>query len=259
MCLILFSYNSHPNYRLVVAANRDEFYERPSVPLHFWEDHPEVLAGRDLKSLGTWMGVTRSGRVAAITNYREPGVQIPDAPSRGHLISEFLIGNASVAAYLDRVKEAAWLYNGFNLLVGGTNELVYFSNRGNDVIHIESGIYGLSNHLLDTQWPKVKNGKKRLAQILEHHDTVPAKHLMNLLQNQDTAPDHQLPDTGAGTHWERTLSPIFITSPNYGTRCSTILTIDRSNLVKVIEHTWQQSQLKPVLQQKHEFDFMIEP
>ena len=258
MCLILFSYEQHPRYRLVLAANRDEFYDRPTAPLRFWEDHPDLLAGRDLKSLGTWMGTTRSGKIAAITNYREPGIQNPQAPSRGQLISGFLINDETPAAYLERVKKDGESYNGFNLLVGDTQDLYYYSNRGGEIIRLESNIFGLSNRLLDTQWPKVNNGKKRLKQLLDHHHDILPEQLLPLLQNQDRPPDDQLPNTGVSKALERTLSPIYIASPGYGTRCSTILTIDRSNHLHVTELTWQRDQTKPVLQEKHAFGFKID-
>jgi uncharacterized protein with NRDE domain len=259
MCLILFSYKHHPKYRLVLAANRDEFYDRPAAPMQFWEDHPNVLAGRDLKSMGTWMGITKSGRMAALTNYRDPATINQKAPSRGHLISQFLIGEASPTKYLEALKKDAGKYNGFNLLVGDTRDLAYYSNRQDKVMHLESNTFGLSNRFLDTQWPKVRTGKQQLAQLLDHYNEIPPKRLLNLLQNQAIAPDHQLPETGIGRRWERTLSPIFITSPTYGTRCSTILTIDRNNRVSISEHTWQQGRSRPVLQQEHVFDFVIAP
>lgn len=257
MCLILFSYNNHPQYRLVLAANRDEYYDRPAAPMQFWEDHPNVLGGRDLKSMGTWMGITRSGRIAAITNYRDPATINPTAPSRGDLISQFLIGDASPAAYLGTIQRDAQKYNGFNLLVGDTRDLAYYSNRGNNVIHLESNIFGLSNRHLDTPWPKVTHGKKLLNRILNQGKEIPPQPLLDLLQSQETAPDHQLPDTGIGKTWEKTLSPIFIASPNYGTRCSTIVTIDQSNHVRISEHTWHPGRSKPVLQVERVFNFVI--
>lgn len=257
MCLILFSYNYHPRYRLVLAANRDEFYDRPAAPMQFWEDHPNVLGGRDLKSMGTWMGITRSGRIAAITNYRDPATIKPQAPSRGHLISQFLIGDASPADYLNAIQKEAQQYNGFNLLVGDTRDLAYYSNRGNDRVHLQSNIFGLSNRHLDTPWPKVTHGKKDLTRLIDRHNDIPPESLLEILQRQEIPPDHQLPDTGIGTAWERTLSPIFIASPNYGTRCSTVLTIDQSNRVRISEHTWQPGKPKPVLQVERKFEFVI--
>ena len=193
-------------------------------------------------------------------HYQLPRTGNTKAPGTvpGELISGFLIGSETPALYLERIKRNAGRYNGFNLLVGDTQDLFYYSNRGNEIVRLESNIYGLSNRLLDTQWPKVKSGKKGLNALLDnyHHD-IPPEQLLKLLQNQDIAPDDQLPNTGVSKEWEQTLSPIFIASPDYGTRCSTILTIDRSNHVKIIEHTWQQGQPEPVLQENHAFDFVI--
>jgi uncharacterized protein with NRDE domain len=259
MCLILFAHDHHPDYRLILAANRDEFYDRPAAPLVFWEDHPHVLAGRDLKSMGTWMGVSRSGRFAAITNYREPGRQILDAPSRGHLISDYLIGHTPPIDYLEDLKQKAGQYNGFNLLVGDTRSLYYYSNRSDGVIRLEPGIYGLSNRLLDTRWPKVHQGKERLSTLIGHDTELPLEGILDLLQTQKRPPDHQLPDTGVGIEWERTLSPMFITSPNYGTRCSTLLAVNRSDHVQMTEVTWRPAKTKPTLEGKAVFEFTIIP
>lgn len=259
MCLILFAHDHHPDYRLILAANRDEFYDRPAVPLVFWEDHPHVLAGRDLKSMGTWMGINRWGRFAAITNYREPGRQILDAPSRGHLISDYLIGRTPPADYLEDLKRKADQYNGFNLLVGDTRSLYYFSNRNDGVMQLESGIYGLSNRLLDTRWPKVHQGKERLSTLIGHDAELPMESILDLLKTQERPPDHHLPDTGVGIEWERTLSPMFITSPDYGTRCSTVLTMDRSNHAQMTEVTWRPAKTKPTLEGKVAFEFTIAP
>lgn len=257
MCLILLSYKYHPQYRLVLAANRDEFYDRPTAPLGFWEDNPDVLAGRDLKSMGTWMGVTRSGKIAAVTNYREPASQVPNATSRGHLVSNFLVGREPPAQYLEAIQIKTRQYSGFNLLVGDTRELRYFSNRGGEPARLNEGIYGLSNRFLDSGWPKVRRGKSLLKSELKEHNPLNSSRLLKLLQNQDKAPDEQLPETGVGIEWERVLCPIFITSRNYGTRCSTLLTIDHANHVRVTELTWKPSQSTPTLQEKREFDFSI--
>lgn len=258
MCLILFAFNSHPTYRLVLAANRDEFYDRPSASMSFWNDHPNLLAGRDLKMKGTWMGITRSGRIAAITNYREPGNQKPDAPSRGHLISDFLIGKDPPGAYLERIRANGGQYNGFNLLAGDINTLYYYSNRDGKPLCLEPGIFGLSNRLLDTDWPKVRQGKSRLRSILNNNHDPWSGTVLDLLMTWKKPPDDQLPKTGVGIAWERTLSPIFITSPTYGTRCSTILTIDRSNHVKIAEYTWEPGRSGPVLAGKEVYDFIIQ-
>ena len=257
MCLILLAYNHHPNYRLILAANRDEFYDRPAAPLKYWEDHPHVLAGRDLKSMGTWMGISRSGRLAAITNYREPGRQILDAPSRGHLISDYLTGNMPPSDYLGHLMQESHQYNGFNLLVGDTKSLLYFSNRSQGVNRLASGIHGLSNRHLNTPWPKVAHGKARLSLLANGDHPLVWETILNLMQTRDIPPDHHLPDTGVGIEWERTLSPMFIISPNYGTRCSTLLTINRFNHVQITELTWQPAQPEPTLQREVRFEFDI--
>jgi uncharacterized protein with NRDE domain len=258
MCLILFAYDHHPDYRLILAANRDEFYDRPAAPLRYWRDHPHLLAGRDLKSMGTWMGVSRWGRFAAITNYREPGNPILDAPSRGHLVSDYLAGTLPPADYLDDLKPKAGQYNGFNLLVGDTQGLFYFSNRNQGVMRLEAGVYGLSNRLLDTRWPKVRQGKERLSALIRHDRELPRESLFSLLQTQERPPDHQLPDTGVGIELERILAPIFITSPNYGTRCSTLLTLNRSDHVRITEYTWVPARPRPTLMEEASFDFDIQ-
>lgn len=229
MCVIYFALNVHPDYPLVLLANRDEFYDRPTSPAHSWEDHPNVFAGRDLVAGGTWLGITGSGRIAAVTNYREPG-----APrgwrSRGDLVSEFLKGFASTEDYLAEVTARSNDYSGFNLLVGEIEptrcDLGYFSNRGGGARKLESGVYGLSNHLLDTPWPKVVNGKNRLERILAK--PFDKQSLFRLLADEALAPDADLPDTGIGYEKEKALSAIFIKTPVYGTRCSTVVTFPSS-------------------------------
>jgi uncharacterized protein with NRDE domain len=170
MCLILFAYQRHPRYRLILAANRDEFYARPTAPLGFWADHPQVLAGRDLEQKGTWLGVTRGGRLAAITNYRDPQAIKPNAPSRGHLVSDFLKGSIPPLDYLQDISASAARYSGFNLLVGDPSGLFYFSNHGAVMCRLAPGLYGLSNGLLDIPWPKVDQGKQALAALVREED-----------------------------------------------------------------------------------------
>jgi uncharacterized protein with NRDE domain len=258
MCLILFAYNAHPGYRLILAANRDEFHDRPASPLDFWEDHPQILAGRDLRQSGTWMGVTRDGKIAAITNYREPGNHNPAAPSRGQIISDFLGGSDGAGTYVDKIKKTADQFNGFNLLIGDLSALYYYSNRGGPPAAVERGIHGLSNRLLDTPWPKISTGRQHLAAIIDSNEGVQSEKLMALLQRQERPPDDQLPETGVGYAKEKMLSPIFITSPDYGTRCSTILTIDQYRHLTMTEITWKPGRSTPIQQCKKIFSFTIE-
>jgi uncharacterized protein with NRDE domain len=238
MCLIFIAHRHHPQFPLVIAANRDEFYARDTAPLHFWEDMPDIIAGRDLVGGGTWMGVRKNGRWAALTNYREPGVQDPNARSRGHLVTDFLNARQSPMEYLAAVHAQGDRYNGFNLFVGDGRSLAYNSNRGRPPMLLTPGIYGASNHFLDTPWPKLAKGKDRFASLLETAEPD-MEGMLGILADTQRPPDEQLPDTGVGMEWERLLSPVFITSPVYGTRCSTVARLDSAGEVEVLERTYE--------------------
>lgn len=241
MCLILFAYKVHPAYPLIVAANRDEFYERRSAPVGFWEDASQVLAGRDLKEGGTWLGITREGKFAAITNYRDPATFRTGAPSRGRLIKNYLCGSSNAEAYIKKISGRAGLYNGFNLICADSKDLFVYSNRA-DMQKLAAGIYGLSNRFLDTPWPKVVRGKKALAAaMMEKGDALEAA-LFKILADRKIAPDNKLPSTGVGLEWERALSAIFIESPGYGTRSSTVLLIGKNKWVKFVEKVFDGKQ-----------------
>jgi uncharacterized protein with NRDE domain len=238
MCLILFSYRLHADYRLILAANRDEFYNRPTAPLDYWSDHPDVLAGRDLKANGTWLGVTRSGRFAAITNYRDPAAQMKNAPSRGSLISDFLTGNTSPERYLKSVSKEGKAFNGFNLIAGDESELYYYSNRATRIRQLQPGLYGISNRLLDTAWPKIQRGKSLLKGQLSGREKVDVEKIWEVLADRSLPPDEALPDTGVGLDWERILAPLFISSPDYGTRSSSIVLMEYSGRTTFMERTF---------------------
>ena len=242
MCLILFSYKSHPNYHLVVAANRDEYYSRPTHPLSFWVQTPEILAGQDLQGQGTWLGITRSGRFAAVTNYREPHKNGLDSPSRGFLIRRFLEDTSDPETYLKKIDSEKHVYDGFNMLAGDQTALYYLSNRnsGNPtgVLKLESGIYGLSNRLLDTPWPKVKKGKSVLKTLLNDALGVQVESIFKLLSDRSHPPDNDMPDTGVGLVWERILSPLFIISDYYGTRSSSVVLVEKMGKVTFVERTF---------------------
>jgi uncharacterized protein with NRDE domain len=222
MCLIFLAWRRHPDYRLVVAANRDEFYARPTAPADYWEDAPELLAGRDLEGGGTWLGVSRGGRFAALTNYRRGASRMENAPTRGRLVSDFLLSESAPGDYLRSLANRAGAYNGFNLLVGDRKSLYWFSSHGGEPLKLESGIYAVSNDLLDTPWPKVVRGKKSFQRLLEAGD-IDRPAMFDLLMDRHTAEDAALPDTGIGLARERALSPIFITAGDYGTRSSTLV------------------------------------
>ncbi|HEY4444057.1 MAG TPA: NRDE family protein [Steroidobacteraceae bacterium] len=236
MCLVLVVWRVHPLYPCLVAANRDEFHARPTARAEWWPDHPQILAGRDLEAGGTWLGVTRTGRFAALTNYRDPEQRRTGVPSRGALVASLLESGASVAEGLSYLGAVGGDYNGFNLIFSDGERLgIYESVRGAGR-ELGPGIYGLSNHLLDTPWPKVQNAKTRLqAALLGLTDTAP---LLDLLRDDRPASDAQLPRTGVSLEWERLLSSAFVRAPDYGTRCSTIIRIERQGRAYFDEWSW---------------------
>ena len=236
MCLILVAWRVHPDYPLVVAANRDEFFARPAAEAAWWKDAKNVFAGRDLEAGGTWLGLGRDGRFAGLTNFRDPPRNRNDAPSRGALVADFLTGNESTAAALARLQAQGPRYNAFNLFVSDGDSLGIYESASGSARILEPDIYALSNHLLDTPWPKVTAGKSRLARALRAlPDDTP---LRELLRDDRPAPDAALPRTGVSLAWERMLSSAFIRAPGYGTRCSTVITRDRHGWMHVTESTW---------------------
>ena len=235
MCLILLARGAHPDYPLVIAANRDEYYRRPSARAAFWQDHPHIFAGRDLECMGTWLGVTRSGRIAALTNFRDPRERKTDAPSPGELVPDILTSTSEPLRYLEEIAAIAPRYNGFNLLAGDVGGLYYFSSRVGSVQAVSPGIHGLSNHLLDTPWPKVARGKQRLQAALDDGPTPEA--LLDLLGDREPGAEGDLPDTGIGAEMERVLSPALIVSPQYGTRASTAVLFGSDGAVSFSERT----------------------
>ncbi|MEX0958421.1 MAG: NRDE family protein [Burkholderiales bacterium] len=212
--------------RLVVAANRDEHYTRPTATANYWHDHPDVLGGRDLEKGGTWIAATRDGRWAAVTNYRDP-TAAPSGRSRGDLVATYVNQANDPATYADKVDAESASYPPFNLLLGDSSELVYVTNRGKPATRtLGAGIYGLSNHLLDTPWPKVSQARQRMSMLLQSRDeTAVLDGMFELLADRQCAPDHALPATGVSLEWERVLSAPFIVAPGYGTRASTVLIV----------------------------------
>lgn len=239
MCLILVGWRAHPDYRLVVAANRDEFFARPAQPAHWWSEAPGLLAGRDLEAGGTWMGVGRNGRFAALTNYRDPSQQRPGAPSRGALVRDCLASDADTRSTLARIAAISAAYAGFNLLAFDGHSLAIHESTTGHIKSLSPGVYGLSNHLLDTPWPKVRLARERFAAALP--DLPDDRRLLALLRDDQPAPDAHLPRTGVGMEWERWLSPAFIRAPGYGTRCSSVLTLSNDGAVCFAEWTWDEA------------------
>jgi uncharacterized protein with NRDE domain len=233
MCLIVFAWQVVPGVPLIAAANRDEFYDRPATPAGPWPDHPEIFGGRDLQGGGTWMGITQTGsngpRFAAITNFRNPKEWRDDAPTRGALVSDYLAGDLSAADYIARIQLTAGRYNGFNLVIGDRDQLIWFSNRGDgdarNGLPLEPGIYGISNGLLDDPWPKVVRTKAQFASLL--CQGAPQEAFFDMLADTTRAPDMRLPETGVTLEMERVLSAVCIETPEYGTRTSTVVTLYR--------------------------------
>lgn len=237
MCLILFAYDAHPDYPLIFAGNRDEFYGRPTAAADVWDDAPHVLGGRDLKSGGTWLGVTRSGHWATVTNVRDPSSPEPDAPSRGHLVADYLKREPEAKAFATSVAQEADRYNPFNLMVGTPDTLWFVSNRNGPVRAIEPGVHGLSNGALDEPWPKVERGTRRLESVVDDDD-VRVDRLLEILSDRRPAPDEELPDTGLDLERERQVSAAFIEGEEYGTRSSSVLLIHRSGTITFVERTF---------------------
>lgn len=254
MCLIFFAINHHPEYKLIVAGNRDEFYNRKTAPAEFWAEYPHVLGGRDLEAMGTWLAMTRAGRISMLTNYRHVANLKARAPSRGKLVSDYLIGSDSPHAYLESIAQMGHLFNGFNLITGTADALWYYSNYGAGVRHLAEGTFGLSNHLLDTPWPKVKKGKTEFERILASR-SVASESLFQLLLDEEIAPDEALPSTGLPLERERALSSMFIKTPDYGSRCSTVIMINRKNEVLFTERVFD---LETFHYSTQSFEFTLE-
>lgn len=256
MCIAYLAIAAHPDWPLFLAANRDEFHNRPCLPAAPWAEHPDVIAGIDCQAKGSWLGVTRQGRYALITNYRDPASLLSNAPSRGQLVSQYLIGHESPQAYAHRVHAEGALYNGFNLIMGDRNQAFYTGNRyGQDEpVQLTPGRYILSNHLLNTRWPKAE----RLRQAL---DAFPLERLeqsltavFEILKDNTPAQDHDLPSTGLSLERERLLSSPFIVSPEYGTRCSSIIALHASGRAIFSEISYDASGAPT---QRHDWPFVV--
>lgn len=237
MCLILFSYLKDKEYKLILAANRDEFYERPTAPAEIWQDHDGLVAGRDLRAGGTWLGIHPSGKYGMVTNYRDPVTETPRLSSRGHVVLDFVKHKEKPQSYLEQLHSEADFFNGYNTLLGDNNGLWYYSNKVNDFKQLHPGVYGLSNHLLDTAWPKVVRGKALFESVI-NKGVINVEDLFHILKDDRKARDHELPETGVPLEWERTLSSMFIRSEGYGTRCSSIILIRHEGQIDFYERTY---------------------
>jgi uncharacterized protein with NRDE domain len=237
MCLILMAWRVHADYPIVMAANRDEFHQRPTAPAQWWTDRPQLLAGRDLEARGTWLGMTQSGQIAALTNFRDPRQVKLNAPSRGGLVVRMLESSASITERVARLREVSPQYSGFSLLCTDGRQLGVFESVSAAGRLLDPGIYGLSNHVLDTPWPKVQRAKSSLATALSALPNDAA--LLELLRDDRTATDEHLPRTGVSLEWERLLSSAFIRGTDYGTRSSTVVLVGVDGSAKFNEWTWR--------------------
>ena len=237
MCLIVFAYRHHPQYQVILAGNRDEFYGREAQQAHFWDTEPVMLAGKDLRAGGTWLGISQRGEFGAITNYRDLKNPREGERSRGEIIPDYLTGNESPDQKMTRLKNQIHHYAGFNFLAGNADQIFYLNNISGDVQSVSRGIHGISNAFLDTPWPKVKAAKSAFEDAI-----IPAvidhEAVFKLLQNSDPFPQEKLPDTGLSQEMEKAVSPIFIKTEDYGTRCSTLLTINYDGQIQFTEKTY---------------------
>jgi len=244
MCLLFFSYRTTPGYKLVIAANRDEFLQRPTAPLGFIDQDKQILAGLDLQGGGTWLGLNRDGKFGALTNYREGGKQIENGPTRGEILSSYLSSPITAVDFLDVLGKKSLQYNGFNLILGDGDDLFYFTNQRRGYTLLEPGFYGLSNHFLDTPWPKLSRGKDLLRPEMVDTDQVLPERIFTLLKDDQRPLDIELPATGIGLDWERLLGSIFIDSPGYGTRSSAVITVENNGRSTFSEMTHYRDQEK---------------
>ncbi len=238
MCFILLAYHSHPDYPLIVAANRDEFYQRPAQSANWWGTTPGLLAGRDLQAGGTWLGINRQGRFATVTNYRAPSQFHPNRRSRGELVTSFLLSEQAVDQFAATIKNTSDQYNPFNILLGDQQRLCYCNNQESTLINLEPGVYALGNALLDTPWPKLVDAKNRFYSALASRD-FNRNILFEILASRDIYADHLLPDTGLSIERERTLSALFIEDAEYGTRCTTLITISKKGNIYFEERNYR--------------------
>lgn len=254
MCLIVFGYRSTPEYYLVMAANRDEFYKRPTRSAQFWKSTPRILAGKDLRAGGTWLGIRQDGRIAAITNYRDMTSYDPEAKSRGELVSGYLKSEDTPEGYLSKLQERDDSYNGFNLLVGNLSQFYHYSNRENTINRIDPGIHGISNALMDTPWPKVNEAKRKFSALTDKEELTDSN-LFNLLTDKKTYPMEELPDTGLSEKKEQAVSASFIQTPDYGTRCSTVIFIKYDGSIHFVERLYRSGSTTVI--EENGYDFKI--
>ena len=235
MCLLVFALRKHPRLPLIVAGNRDEFHARPTQAAHWWPDKRKLVGGRDLQAGGTWLAMHRDGRFAAVTNYRDAHRERAGLRSRGHLITGVLDADAGAVEYLQSIDGDA--YAGFNLLVADRQSAGYLSNRGAGLRELQPGLYGLSNATLDDPWTKVTRTKSKLAELIDADD-VNETSLMRILGDRGKASADEVQTNGLSFSMAHALTAPFIVHPVYGTRCSTVLTMDETGSVCFLERSF---------------------
>lgn len=254
MCLIAFSYKNHPEYPFILATNRDEFYGRPTQPAHVWNTSPKILAGKDEKAGGTWLGISENGRFAALTNYRQMDDIKEDTTSRGIIVKDFLLSDVNPRKYLAELQKKGEHFNGFNLIAGFFDDLYYISNKKEGVYKIKPGVHTVSNAFLNTPWPKTEQASKSFRKIIDEKKPDEEK-LFSVLLNDKRYPIEELPNTGLPEETEKAVSSIFIKTENYGTRSSTILTVDKENRVHFAERSYFPGSNEP--RKTARFDFEV--
>ncbi|HET9108412.1 MAG TPA: NRDE family protein [Steroidobacteraceae bacterium] len=255
MCLLVLAWNAHPRYRLVVAANRDEYHDRPAAPLAPWPGAAGLLAGRDLRAGGTWLGIDARRRFGVVTNFRDLAPAPAGAPSRGELIPRYLAGTEGPGAYLHALEAAASGYGGFNLLLADGESLWYASNRGTPFAQrLPPGVYGLSNERLDTPWPKLRRVRQGFESWLPGGSAQDGGLFALLEDRRPAGDDEDLPSTGLAPEWERTLSSPFVLNERYGTRCSTIVAIEPSGRAYLSERRFD-----PTGSRSGECEYRLDP
>lgn len=256
MCLIALAYKQHPNYPFLLSANRDEFYRRPTSAANYWQEYPQLIAGRDLEAGGTWLGITRQGRFAAITNYREEGASEKTYPlSRGELTRDFLTGSEHASEFLQAIRPQDKSYAGFNLLLMDDTGLYCYSNRDSEIQTLGPGVYGLSNLQIDTPWPKVKRAKTCFETILKQ-PVISHQELFSVISDSGPVAERELPEINfdIDIEWAKQVSAQFIKSEDYGTRASTTISIDRDGRTEFREQNFQPHGVEG---ERREFSFLI--
>lgn len=237
MCLIVFSYKNHPRYPFILAANRDELYNRPTRKAGFWKEESSILGGKDLKGGGTWLGVSKDGKIAALTNYRNIKTIKDDAPTRGHIVRDFLSADLSPKSFLEALSEDSSRYNGFNLIAGTTEQLYYFNNQNKEIHEISPGNHVISNAFLNTPWPKTDTALQQFEEVIKQSEPK-EEDFFQVLGNTTRFPYEKLPETGLPEEMEKAVSSVFIKTPGYGTRCSTLLLVDKNRELEFIERSY---------------------